>query len=66
MLLVPAFSLRLPHDQEPDLAGLVSAAAALASDSEARAECLDVAADFLTADSQAMALAEAMAPADSL
>ncbi len=47
------FSQRLPHD-------LVAAAEVLASDASARAESLDVAADFLTADSEALALAEGL------
>lgn len=46
------------REQERFLAGLVAAAEALASDTSARAESLDVAADFLPADSEALALAE--------
>ncbi|MDI9405923.1 MAG: hypothetical protein QM522_04370 [Chitinophagaceae bacterium] len=46
------------REQERFMAGLVTAAEALASDTSARAESLDVAADFLPADSEALALAE--------
>ena len=46
------------REQERLVAGLVAAAEALASDASARAESLDVAADFLPADSEALALAE--------
>jgi len=49
------------REQERFMAGLVAAAEALASDTSARAESLDVAADFLPADSEALALAEAAA-----
>jgi len=45
------------------MARLVAAAEVLASDPSARAECLAVAADFLTADSEALALAEGRADA---
>jgi hypothetical protein len=50
---VATFNLRSSHD-------LVAAAEVLASDASARAESLDVAADFLTADSEALALAEGL------
>jgi predicted transcriptional regulator len=46
------------REQERFMAGLVAAAEALASDPSARAEGLDVAADFLPADCEALALAE--------
>jgi hypothetical protein len=46
------------REQERLVAGLIAAAEALASDASARAESLDVAADFLPADSEALALAE--------
>jgi len=46
------------REQERFMAGLVAAAEALASDTSARAESLDLAADFLPADSEALALAE--------
>lgn len=46
------------REQERFMAGLVAAAEALASDASARAENLDLAADFLTADSEALTLAE--------
>jgi predicted transcriptional regulator len=46
------------REQERFLAGLVTAAEALASDASARAESLDVAADFLPADCEALALAD--------
>jgi predicted transcriptional regulator len=49
------------REQERFMAGLVAAAEALASDASARAESLDVAADFLPADSEALALAEVAA-----
>ena len=47
------------REQERFMAGLVAAAEALASDASARAETLDLAADFLAADSNALAVAEA-------
>ena len=46
------------REQERFMAGLVAAAEALASDASARAEGLEVAADFLPTDSEALALAE--------
>lgn len=46
------------REQERFMAGLVAAAEALTSDASARAESLDVAAVFLSADSEALALAE--------
>jgi len=46
------------REQERFMAGLVAAAEALASNASARAESLDVAADFLPTDSEALALAE--------
>ena len=46
------------REQERFMAGLVAAAEALASDAAARAESLVVAADFLPADSEALAAAE--------
>ena len=46
------------REQERFMAGLAAAAEALASDASARAESLDVAADFLLADSEALAMAE--------
>ena len=49
------------REQERFMAGLVAAAEALASDASARAESLDVAADFLLADSEALASAEVAA-----
>ena len=52
------------REQERLVAGLVAAAEALASDASARAESLDVAADFLPADSEALALAEVSASQD--
>jgi predicted transcriptional regulator len=52
------------REQERFMAGLVAAAEALASDTSARAESLDVAADFLPADSEALALAEVAASQD--
>ena len=68
-----AFSLRLPEGleellrrrgQERFMAGLIAAAEALASDASARAESLDLAADFLPADSEALALMEVAASQD--
>jgi predicted DNA-binding protein len=53
-----------PREQERFMAGLVAAAEALASDASARAENLDLAADFLTADSEALTLAEGRATQD--
>ena len=52
------------REQERFMAGLVAAAEALASDASARAESLDVAAVFLSADSEALALAEEAASQD--
>jgi predicted transcriptional regulator len=52
------------REQERFMAGLVAAAEALASEPSARAESLDVAADFLTADSQALALQEVVVSHD--
>lgn len=52
------------REQERFLAGLVAAAEALTSDASARAESLDVAAGFLSADSEALALAEEAASRD--
>ena len=49
------------REQERFMAGLAAAAEALASDASARAESLDVAADFLPADSEALAMAEVAA-----
>lgn len=46
------------REQERFMAGLVAAAEALTSDTSALAESLDVAADFLPADSEALAMAE--------
>jgi predicted transcriptional regulator len=46
------------REQQRFMAGLVAAAEALVSDPSARAESLDVAADFLPADCEALALAE--------
>lgn len=52
------------REQERFMAGLVAAAEALTSDASARAESLDVAAVFLSADSEALALAEEAASQD--
>ena len=52
------------REQERFMAGLVAAAEALTSDASARAESLDVAAVFLPADSEALALAEEAASQD--
>ena len=52
------------REQERFMAGLVAAAEALTSDAAARAESLDVAAGFLSADSEALALAEEAASQD--
>lgn len=52
------------REQERFMAGLVAAAEALASDASARAESLDLAADFLPADSEDLALAEVPASQD--
>ena len=52
------------REQERFMAGLVAAAEALTSDASARAESLDVAAEFLSADSDALALAEEAASQD--
>lgn len=49
------------REQERFMAGLAAAAEALANDASARAESLDVAADFLLADSEALAMAEVAA-----
>jgi len=49
------------REQERFMAGLVAAAEALASDASTRAESLDVAAEFLPAGSEALALAEGAA-----
>ena len=49
--------------QERFMAGLVAAAEALAGDASARAESLDVAAEFLAADGEALAMAEGAADA---
>lgn len=49
------------RQQERFMAGLVAAATALASDASARAECLEVAAEFLAADNAAMAAHDAAA-----
>jgi predicted transcriptional regulator len=46
------------REQERFMAGLVAAAEALASDASAQAESLDVAAEFLPADCEAIALVE--------
>jgi predicted transcriptional regulator len=46
------------REQQRFMAGLVAAAEALASDASGRAEILGVAADFLPADGEALALAE--------
>jgi predicted DNA-binding protein len=46
------------REQERLVARLTAAAEALASDTSARAESLDVAADFLPGDCEALALAE--------
>lgn len=46
------------REQERFMAGLVVAAEVLATDTAARADSLDVAADFLPADSETLALAE--------
>jgi predicted transcriptional regulator len=46
------------REQERFMAGLVAAAEALARDPSARAESLAVAADFLLADGEALAMAE--------
>jgi predicted transcriptional regulator len=46
------------REQERFMARLVAAAEALASDPSARAESLDVATEFLPADSEALTLAE--------
>ena len=46
------------RERERFMAGLVAAAEALARDPSARAESLDVAAEFLPADCEALALAE--------
>ncbi len=50
--------LLLRRERERYMAGLVAAAEALASDACARAESLDVAAEFLSAGSEALALAD--------
>ena len=47
------------REQQRFMAGLVAAAEALGRDPSARAEILDLAADFLQADGEALALAEA-------
>lgn len=52
------------REQERLVAGLVAAAEALANDASARAESLDLAADFLPADSEALALAQVAASQD--
>lgn len=52
------------REQERFMAGLVAAAEALTSDASARAESRDVAAEFLSADSEALALAEEAASQD--
>jgi predicted transcriptional regulator len=52
------------REQERFMAGLVAAAEALTSDASARAESLEVAAVFLSADSEALALAEEAASQD--
>lgn len=52
------------REQERFMAGLVAAAEALTSDALAQAESLDVAAEFLSADSEALALAEEAASQD--
>ena len=52
------------REQERFMAGLVAAAEALASDASARVESLDLAADFLPTDSEALALAEVAASQD--
>ena len=52
------------REQERFMAGLVAAAEALTSDASARAESLDVASVFLSADSEALALAEEAASQD--
>ena len=52
------------REQERFMAGLVAAAEALTSDASAQAESLDVAAVFLSADSEALALAEEAASQD--
>lgn len=49
------------REQERFMAGLVAAADALASNASARAELLDLAADCLPADREALALAEGAA-----
>ena len=46
------------REQQRFMGGLVAAAEALASEASARAESLEVAADFLPADGEALALAE--------
>jgi predicted transcriptional regulator len=46
------------REKERFMAGLVAAAEALVSDPSARAESLDMAADFLPADCEALVLAE--------
>jgi predicted transcriptional regulator len=51
------------REQERFMEGLVAAAEVLASDPSARAESLEVAADFFSADSEALALAEGGADA---
>lgn len=52
------------REQERTIAGLVAAAEALASDAAARTESLDLGAEFLIADSEALAAAEAGATQD--
>lgn len=52
------------REQERFMAGMVAAAEVLASDGSARAASLDVASDFLPADREALALAEAATSQD--
>jgi predicted DNA-binding protein len=52
------------REQERFMAGLVAAAEVLAGDASAHTESLDLSADFLTADSEALALAEEAASQD--
>ncbi|TVS05769.1 MAG: ribbon-helix-helix protein, CopG family [Cyanobium sp. PLM2.Bin73] len=54
------------REQERLMAGLVAAAEVLGRDASARAESLDVAADFLPADSETLALAEGISATDRL
>jgi predicted transcriptional regulator len=54
------------REQERLMAGLVAAAEVLARDASARAESLDIAAEFLPADSETLALVEGISAPDRL